>query len=128
MSNKPRKVTTAETLPDLTHAADTLQNALGSGWNLKLTSNGCRARSGLLSVSLKYHEGAEGGPWRSRLRDSFPRRTLVERHGHTIDDAIRDVAAQARSSKAMIDGQFGLVTNTSKSWIAYRLWSAVRPQ
>jgi hypothetical protein len=127
MSNRNRKVNPAETLPDLTHAATVLADALGPGWTLKRTAHGCRARAGLLSVSLKFHADAEEGPWRSRLRDSFPRRTIVERHGLSAEEAVHDVAKRARSSKAMIDGQFGLVTNTSKSWIAYRLWSAVRP-
>lgn len=127
MIHNTHKVTADEIKPDFARAEDILRQALGPGWTVKRTGNGVRARSGLLSVTLKHHPELPDGPWRSRLRDSFPRRTIVERHGETIEAALHDVAARARSSRAMIEGKFGLVDNSSKSWIAYRLWSAVRP-
>lgn len=104
-----------------------LRERLGSEWSIRPTKRGCRARFRLLSVSLKYHPEEEGA-WRCRLRDSFPRRTLIERRSDDLNAATEDVVARAIHARAMIRGELGLAQTPAKSWLAYRLWSAVRQE
>lgn len=104
-----------------------LQRNLGDEWTIQQTARGCRARFRLLSVSLKYHPEDGTGAWRCRLRDSFPRRTLIERRADELAEATDDVIARARHARAMIKGDLGLAQTPAKGWLAYRVWSAVRP-
>jgi len=104
-----------------------LESHLGRGWKVYRTRKGhVKARYALLSITLKYKEGSSK-PWRCRMRDSIPRTTLIERRGETCADALDDVANHAVRIMSLIRNTDGLVRNESKSWIAYRLWSAVRP-
>lgn len=108
-------------------AVNALAEALGEGWTVTRTGRGCRARYGLLTVTLKHHpEENEGAAWRCRLRDSFPRRTLKECWADDPLVAMRDVVAEAVQVRAMINGDLSLAQNRASSWLAYRVWTAVR--
>lgn len=109
-------------------ARDQLLAALGSGWRVSRAGSGWKARNGMLSVTLKFHPEDERGAWRCRLRDSFPRRTVMERFGASPDAAVAEIAAHTNQVRGLIDGWLGgLTPNASKSWVGYRLWSAVKP-
>lgn len=122
------KIQRHEVFPEQSaEAAALLTATLGPGWTVRETARGATARFRLLSVSLKHHPGEDGGAWRCRLRDSFPRRTLIERRADDLQDATEDVLARAQHASAMISGHLGLAQTPANSWLAYRLWSAVRP-
>ncbi|TVQ96350.1 MAG: hypothetical protein EA398_16045 [Deltaproteobacteria bacterium] len=127
MSTITPRVPTEETLAcRSTAATELLRNALGDDWTITQTNRGARARFRLLTVSLKYHPENDDGAWRCRLRDSFPRRTLIERRADGLREATDDVVARALHARAMIGGDLGLAQTPAKSWLAYRVWSAVR--
>lgn len=103
-----------------------LRAHLGPRWRIARTRRQVKARLGLLSVSLRYSDDREDG-WRCRLRDSIPRRTLKVQRGASLEDAANEVVSRARAVAALLDGRDGLAPNESKSWLAYRMWSAVKP-
>ena len=125
-TQSPQTVLSHEEASELATAL--LREKLGSDWSIRQTGRGCRARFRLLSVSLKYHPEEGEGAWRCRLRDSFPRRTLIERRSDDLAAATNDVIERAIHARAMIGGDFGRAQTPAKSWLAYRLWSAVRRQ
>lgn len=104
-----------------------LNHRLGSSWAVKAKGHGGRATVGLLSVSLKHHPDDPRGAWRCRLRDSFPRHTIMERYADSMEEAASDVVDRAINAQALINGKFQLAHSPANTWLAYRLWSAVRP-
>ncbi|MFT6399629.1 MAG: hypothetical protein ACJAYU_004398 [Bradymonadia bacterium] len=83
----------------------------------------------MLAVTLKFREGRnDAGPWRARFHDGFIARfTVAENWGTDLNDVVAPVVLKSREVSRFIDGRGGLIRNPSKSFVAHRLWSAVRP-
>ncbi len=112
-------------------AVAALKSTLGAdGWRVKQTRTGARASRGLLAVTLKLREGRhEAGPWRARFHDGFIARfTVAENWGAGLTETLRPVLANAREVGGFVSQGGGLIRNPSKSWVAHRLWGAVRPE
>ena len=104
-----------------------MQESLGpDGWTVYRSRRGVKARWRWLSVRLE-HDPSVDAPWRARLRDGFPRKTVAEHQAHDALDALAPVIAHAREVARFCDGRLGLVRNPSKSWMQHRIWQAVRP-
>jgi len=66
-------------------------------------------------------------PWRARFRDGFPRSNVVELWVDDPLEGLKSITAQARDVRRFVEGEGCLVRNPSKSYLAHRLWEAVRP-
>ena len=124
---KQRSITEEE----FTAAVEALSSTLGAaGWRVRRTKTGARAARGLLAVTLKHRPGrSESGEWRARFHDGFIARfTLCESWNDDLREALKPVVTQAEEAARFVDGSGGLFRNPSKSFVAHRLWGAVRPQ
>jgi len=98
----------------------------GENWKIRPLSNGARASWRWLSVTVKYKPNNNPDhPWRARLRDGFPRSTVTEVWVDDPIDGFDRIAEEARNVRRFVEGEF--LRNPSKSWLAHRLWEAVRP-
>lgn len=114
---------------ELLQVFEHLRETLGvEKWWVGQSRNGARAQWRWLSVTIK-HKGKKNPeqPWRVRLRDGFPRSTVVEHWVKDPIEGLEKVVNHARQVRQFVEGESCLVRNPSKSWLAHRMWEAVRP-
>ncbi|MCB9519548.1 MAG: hypothetical protein H6699_01575 [Myxococcales bacterium] len=106
-----------------------LASTLGAaGWSVHRTRRGLRARRGMVTVTLKHRPETPDACWRARFNDGFPRFTVSEARGGSPVEALEAVVPKALVAARFFDGGLSLLRNPSKSWVAYRMWEAVRPE
>ena len=106
-----------------------LEELLGArGWRVRETNQGARATWRWLSVTVKHKpRKSPNRPWRIRLRDGFPRTTVDEQWASDPFDVLDLVILHAKEVRRFVETESQLVRNPSKSWLAHRMWEAVRP-
>lgn len=109
-------------------AVELLRRRLGpAGWTVSTTRKGVNASWRWLRVDLRFRPKSDPAqPWRSRVKDGFPRLTVFEHRSADPMDALTRSVDYALAVEEFCVGR-GLFSNPSKSYLGHRLWQAIRP-